>query len=293
MSSLSYVPGSRSSLALTASSSASSSSSSSRRKRRPQSANPAHRRRLAAASLYSRKLRQPSSSFHAPAASSSSSSSSSSDDYKYASHALNPNSAVRRRGTATTLPDHPRALAGARLGPETTAAAKAAAGAANVAAGSSVSLIEKDARLCLSLQQEIRSVHRVLLQVPSPARRARRHGGAPAAAAATAAATPSHRATLDLYAGNGIAKAQSTAVRLENALREAMLEDVRTSSSTSASSGAIASKKLATLRKLLDRATRELVRRCLHPSVGCPTSTREPASRHRKRHDTTYVYIYM
>ena len=194
---------------------------------------------------------------------------------------------MRRRGTATTLPDHPRALAGARLGPETTAAAKAAAGAANVAAGSSVSLIEKDARLCLSLQQEIRSVHRVLLQVPSPARRARRHGGAPAAAAATAAATPSHRATLDLYAGNGIAKAQSTAVRLENALREAMLEDVRTSSSTSASSGAIASKKLATLRKLLDRATRELVRRCLHPSVGCPTSTREPASRHRKRHDTT------
>ena len=96
-------------------------------------------------------------------------------------------------------------------GPETTAAAKAAAGAANLAAGSSVSLIEKDARLCLSLQQEIRSVHRVLLQVPSPARRARRHGGAPAAAAATAAATPSHRATLDLYAGNGIAKAQSTA----------------------------------------------------------------------------------
>ena len=73
------------------------------------------------------------------------------------------------------------------------------------------------------------------------------------------------------YGSESQAKAQSTAVRLENALREAMLEDVRMTS-TSASSSAIASKKLATLRKLLDRATRELVRRCLHPSEGLPAS---------------------
>lgn len=90
-------------------------------------------------------------------------------------------------------------------------------------------------------------MHRALLQVPSPARPARH--------------VESHRRTLDLYANNGIADAQSTTVRLENALREAILENPH----TDASSGAISNQRIATLRKLLQKATKELIRRCLHP----------------------------